>query len=92
MNASYPIADTGITLAAHYGKQTYKGTTADGLKANGTDPTYSDYKLAVTKDYSGYVVGLAYSKTNAKTGGWYTNYQGKDLGKGTVVLSLTRSM
>ncbi|HLP98100.1 MAG TPA: TorF family putative porin [Sideroxyarcus sp.] len=91
LNASYPIADTGITVGAHYGKQTYKGTTAEGLKTAGTDPTYSDYKLSVSKDFSGYVVGAAYSKTNAKSGGFYTNPQGKDLGKGKLVLSLSRS-
>ena len=91
ISASYPIADTGITVGAHYGKQTYKGSTADSLKNAGTDPTYSDYKLSVTKDFSGYVVGAAYSKTNAKSGGFYTNPQGKDLGRGTAVLSLSRA-
>jgi uncharacterized protein (TIGR02001 family) len=91
LNASYPIADTGITVGAHYGMQAYKGSSADALKAGGADPTYADYKLAVTKDFSGYVAGAAYSKTNAKSGGWYTNPQGKDLGKGTVVLSLSRT-
>lgn len=92
VNASYALPDTGVTFGAHYGKQTYKGTTADGLKAGGLDPTYSDYKLSASKDFSGYVVGVAYSKTNAKSGGFYTNLQGKDLGKGRVVLSLTRAM
>ncbi|HEY5993614.1 MAG TPA: TorF family putative porin [Gallionellaceae bacterium] len=91
ISASYAIPDTGVTLGAHYGKQTYKGTTADALKAAGADPTYSDYKLSVTKDVKGYVFGLAYSKTNAKTGGFYT-VNGKDLGKGTVVVSLTRTL
>ena len=90
LSANYPVADTGITLGAHYGKQTYKGSTADTLKATGFDPTYSDYKLSVTKDLSGYVVGLTYSKTDAKTGRFYTNPQGKDLGRGTAVLSLSR--
>ncbi len=89
ISASYPIADTGITLGAHYGKQTYKGSTADALKAAGTDPTYADYKVNVTKDFSGYVLGLAYSHTNA--GAFYTNLQGKKLGKGTAVLSLSRT-
>jgi uncharacterized protein (TIGR02001 family) len=92
LSAAYPIADTGVTLGAHYGKQTYKGETADGLKTAGADPTYSDYNISATKDFSGYLVGLMYSSTNAKSGGWYTNYQGKDLGKGTIVLSLKRAM
>ena len=92
LNASYAIADTGVTVGAHYGKQTYKGSTADASKAAGLDPTYSDYKLSVTKDFSGYVVGLAYSDTNASS--FYTTItpEAKKLGKSTVVLSLSRSM
>ena len=91
--ASYAVPDTGITLGAHVGKQTYKGATADALAAAGATATYTDYKLSVSKDLSGYVVGLAYSSTNAKTGAgqFYTSPQGKDLGRGTVVLSLSRS-
>lgn len=92
MSASYPVGDTGVTLGAHYGKQTYKGTTADALEKAGTTPTYSDYKLSVSKDFSGYVLGLAYSKTNAKAGaGQFYNVLGNDLGKGTAVLTLTRT-
>jgi uncharacterized protein (TIGR02001 family) len=92
LSAAYPLADSGVTLGAHYGKQAYKGTTADGLKTAGTDPTYADYNISASKDFSGYVYSLMYSKTNAKVGGWYTNYQGKDLGKGTLVLTLKRAM
>ena len=96
LNASYALADAGITLGAHYGKQSYKGAAADALEAIGTSPTYSDYKLSVSKDYSGYVVGLAYSSTDAKSDGFYTIIQADgsktDLGKGTAVLSLTHAM
>ena len=95
LSASYALPDTGVTLGAHYGKQTFKGATADLAAATliagvSQDPTYSDYKLSVSKDLSGYALGLAYSKTNAKTGGAYT-VLGKDLGRGTVVLSLSRT-
>ena len=91
LNASYALADMGVTLGAHYGKQTYKGTPADTLKAGGNDPTYADYKLSATKDFSGYVVGLAYSDSDAGT--FYTSItpQAKELGKGTAVLSVSRS-
>lgn len=94
LTATYPIADSGFTVAAHVGKQTYKGTTAAALAAAGTTPTYTDYKLGVTKDFSGYVLGLAYTSTNAST--FYTNANpggafGKKLGKGTAALSLTHS-
>lgn len=84
VNAGYTLPDTGITLGAHYGKQTYSGTTVDSAA------TYSDYKLSASKDFSGYVVTAAFSSTNA--GAFYTNPQGDELGKGTLVLSLTRAM
>ncbi len=86
LNAGYPIADTGITLGAHAGKQTYKGETATALADSAT---YTDYKLSASKDFSGYVLGLAFSSTNASA--FYTNPQDKKLGKSTAVLSLSRS-
>ncbi len=91
LNVSYPIADTGVTVGAHYGKQTYKGVTADALKLDVLDPTYSDYKLSVSKDFSGFVAGLAYSKTNTRDFGYYSTALNKNLGKGKVVLSVTRT-
>lgn len=91
LSASYPVTDTGVTVGLHYGKQTYKGATADALDAAGFGATYADYKLSATKDFSGYLAGLALSKTDAKSGGFYTSLQGKDLGKGTAVLSVTRT-
>jgi uncharacterized protein (TIGR02001 family) len=93
LSAAYPIGDTGYTLGAHYGKQTYKGSTADAAKAGGADPTYADYRLSVTKDLgTGYSASLTYSKTNAKTGaGTFYNILNKDLGKGTAVVALSRT-
>ena len=74
LNASYALADTGYTLGAHYGKQTYKGTAANASAATliagvNQTATYSDYKLSVSKDISGYVLGLAFTGTNTKQGG-----------------------
>ncbi len=99
LTASYPVPNTSWTLGAHYGKQTYKGSSTAYKNFVGTlDPTYSDYNLSVTtdlapvaKDLSGYTLGLLYSKTNATSGGFYTSSEGKDLGKGTAVLSLSRT-
>ncbi|MBI4937023.1 MAG: hypothetical protein HY846_02165 [Nitrosomonadales bacterium] len=92
LSANYPIADTGITLGAHFGRQSYKGTSASNLKAGGADPSYSDYKLSVTRDFSGFVLGLAYSKTNASTApGAFYKVLNRDLGQGKAVLSLSRS-
>jgi len=93
LSANYAIPDTTYTLGAHYGKQTYKGSTANLDAAAGADPTYSDYKLSVAKDLgTGYGVSLTYSKTNATTGvGTFYNVLGKDLGKGAAVLALSRT-
>jgi uncharacterized protein (TIGR02001 family) len=95
VNASYAVGDSGFTLLAHYGKQKYKGADADALVLAGTDPSYSDYKLGVTKDLSGYVLGLSYTNTNAKSGGYYTytsdNGVKRDWGKSAVALSLTHA-
>lgn len=92
LNANYTIPDTTFTLIGHVGKQTYKGAFADALDAAGTPATYSDYKVGVAKDISGYVLGLSYTNTDAKEGGFYT-YTGKggNWGKGMTVVSLTHS-
>jgi uncharacterized protein (TIGR02001 family) len=87
LNASVPVGDTGITLGAHVGKQTYKGSEAAAFT---NTPTYTDYKLSVSKDFSGYVVGLSYTDTNASP--FYTfDGLGGDWGKGTAALSVTHS-
>lgn len=93
LNASVPVGETGITLGAHYGKQTYKGAAADAFALAGTSATYSDYKLSAAKDFDGYTVTLAYSDTNSAKGGFYTTPApaGKDLARGTAVLSLTHA-
>lgn len=95
VNANYPIADSGYTVGAHYGHQKYHGSPADALVAAGFDPSYSDYKLNVTKDFgNGYVVGLAYTNTNAASGGYYTyanNGTTKDWGKSAVAVSVVHS-
>lgn len=75
LNASYPIGETGVSVGGHYGKQTV---------ANNSTFDYSDYKLSVSKDFSGYVLGLAYSSTSVAS----TN----TFGKSAAVLSLSRAM
>jgi uncharacterized protein (TIGR02001 family) len=91
LSANYPIPDTGFAMGAHYGRQTFKGSVADIDKANGLDPSYADYKVNASYNMNGYVFGVAYSKTNAKNGGFYTNLQGENLGKGAYILSLSRT-
>ncbi len=95
VSANYPVPDSGFILGAHYGRQTYRGIVASALKAAGTDPSYSDYKLSVSWNYKGYVFGVAASKTNTKTGGYYTYTDARgqpvNLGRYTTIVSLSRT-
>lgn len=88
LSASVPVETLGVTLGAHYGKQTFKGM-------NGAVPNsglgYSDYKLSATKDVGGYVFGLAYSSTNANPLMYTSALSGKIWSKSTAVLSLTHA-
>ena len=95
VNANVPLGDSGVTFGAHIGKQTYEGAAADALALAGFNPTYSDYKLSVSKTlgggFSGFTVTLAYTDTNAPRGGFYTTLAGMDLARGTALLSVTRA-
>ena len=84
LSVNYPLTDSGVTLGAHYGQQTVTGPNGTGA----TSASYNDYKLSVTKDFSGYVVGLAYTNTNV-TPGW--TYEGDNWGKAAVALSVLHS-
>lgn len=92
LNANYTIPDTTYTLIGHVGKQTYKGSVAEANVAKDLDPSYTDYKVGASKDFSGYVITLAYTATNAKDGGFYTyGSKGGNWGKGMTAVSLTHS-
>lgn len=102
VSGSYALGDSGYTLGAHYGKQSYKGSEADFYKNHPSggvsqDPSYTDYKLSVTKDISSWAkdlsgtsIGLTYTNTNNPKGGVNT-VLGKELGKGVAVLSVNRT-
>lgn len=92
INANVPVVE-GLVLGLHAGKQTFKGPDAADQAAKGADPTYSDYKIGLTKEIKGdYELALAYSKTNAKTGdGTFYHVLGRDLGRGATVVSLTHT-
>ena len=84
LNANYAIPDTSYTISAHAGKQTYTSSAANPLYS------YSDYKVGVAKDFSGYVVTLAYTSTDAKEAG-YTYANGGFWGKSATAVSLTHA-
>ncbi|WP_435627723.1 TorF family putative porin [Candidatus Ferrigenium straubiae] len=87
LNASVPLGGTGFTFGAHAGRQTYKDAAA---AAFANTPTYTDYKLSVSRDFSGYLVTAAYTDTNASPFYTYPAFGG-DWGKGVAVLSVTRA-
>ncbi len=92
LSASYPVPGTSMTLVAHAGRQKYKGSSAAYVAAGGPSASYSDYKLGISGEFKGLVAGLAYSKTNASTApGAFYKVLNKDLGKGKVVLSISRT-
>jgi len=81
----------GWGIVGHYGHLNFK---------NMNDASYSDWKLGVTKDLSGWVFGAAYVDTDAKgdcgSGQFYCFANGvgtktKDAGKSTVVLSVSKT-
>jgi uncharacterized protein (TIGR02001 family) len=85
VSASYEIMPK-LTLIGHFGNQTIKDCSP---------LEYSDYKIGATYDMSGWLLGAAYVDTDADSALYTTlpNAQGKtkDLGKGTVVLSVFKS-
>ncbi|MCK6386929.1 MAG: TorF family putative porin [Zoogloea sp.] len=82
LTANYELVPT-VNLIAHVGRQKVNGSSAEGA-------SYTDYKLGVTKDFSGTVLGLSYINTTASSA-WYTNLLGKDLGKDRILFSITRT-
>jgi len=75
----------GFGVVGHVGHQKVK---------NFGDFDYTDYKLGVTKDISGWVFGLAYIDTDAEESLYtLTNATGKavNIGDGTVVLSVSKT-
>jgi uncharacterized protein (TIGR02001 family) len=94
LSTSYTLETYGVTLGAHVGKQAFKGVSEDAYVSAGTPLSYNDYKLSVSKDFSGYVVGLAHTWTNASTAWVYTIADpslGDFWGKHVTALSVTKA-
>jgi uncharacterized protein (TIGR02001 family) len=72
----------GINGVAHLGRQRYTGSNAGKL-------SYTDWKLGLTRDFSGYVVGLSYTGSNASDDGY--TVKGINLGRDHLVLSIART-
>ena len=72
----------GLTGVAHLGRQHYTGPNASVL-------SYTDWKLGLTRDFSCYVLGLAYTGSNTSDAGY--TIRGKNIGRSQVVLSLNKT-
>ena len=82
----------GFTMVAHVGYQRIPGTSQAPARTR-DDCSYTDWRLGVTKEVVGLTWGLAYVDTNAKggVGQCYRNPSNRDLGKGTVVLTVGKT-
>jgi uncharacterized protein (TIGR02001 family) len=78
LSATFDVGG-GFTVTPHIGHQKVKNNGAF---------SYTDYALAVNKDWYGFTFGAAYIDTDTDS----TTYvgQGKDLGKGSFVLSVKK--
>ncbi|MFL9878620.1 TorF family putative porin [Herbaspirillum rhizosphaerae] len=72
----------GINGVAHVGHQRYTGPNASNL-------SYTDWKLGLNRDFSGYVLAAYYTGTNAKDAGY--TVKGKNLGRDQLVLAVSRT-
>ncbi len=100
VSATYDLGG-GWGLVGHVGSFRLKGWS---IGTAATNANYTDWKLGVTKDLSGWVLGASYIDTNAKgscsAGAFYcfgnslpagAGTQFKDAGKGVVVLSVSKA-
>src|SRR5512143_1380596 len=92
LSASVPVAETGLTLGAHWGTFNFKNSSQFA-----TTPDYDDWKASATYDLgklgklgSGATLGVAYTDTNAKKGFW-TDANGEYLGKGTTTVWVSKT-
>ena len=101
LSALVPLGESGFNLQTHIGKQSYPGNLNTGYwgasGGNNSYFDYTDYKLGLTKDYSGFTYGLAYTYANTKDTAPDNNTTanlnafGKNIGRSRLALSVTRT-
>jgi uncharacterized protein (TIGR02001 family) len=96
LTLNYDTGVWGLALNGHVGYQYVAGNQATPSSlSNSTLYSYTDWKLGVTKDFGGGLsAAIAYVGTNAATykGAYsYTDAQGKNLGRSTGLISLTKT-
>jgi uncharacterized protein (TIGR02001 family) len=93
LTGTFPVAE-GVNLIAHYGYQNIKnGKRAfqQGAVFEDAD-TIGDYRIGITYDWSGWVLGASYINTTEK-GFFKTAESGftDDAGKGGIVVSVSKT-
>ena len=90
-NGSYEIS-SGFSIIGHLGYQKLKGN-ARVIEIGGTSPNDSitDWKIGVTYDLSGFLLGAAYVGTNRDLTGGTAALSNKNISNDTVVLSVSKS-
>lgn len=83
-NNYYVSLDSAFDLGSGWGAAAHVGYQK--LKNDPVLDHYVDYSAGVTKDLSGWVLGLSVVSTNRK--GWYQTTKGRDAGRTGVVASL----
>lgn len=79
LSASYPLGD-GWGVSAHVGRQKIKRFN---------DASYTDWKIAVSKELPFATVSVAYTDTNAKKDPY--TWAGKEVAKGILAVSLAKT-
>jgi uncharacterized protein (TIGR02001 family) len=90
LTLNYDTGWMGVTLNGHVGYQ-YVPSSTNSARTVATSYSYTDWKLGITKDLGyGMNLAIAYIGTNANIAN-YVNPQGKNLGRGTGFISLTKT-
>ena len=92
LTANYPVPNTKLNLIAHYGIQHFTGSTA-GV-SNDDNASYDDWKVGATYALPmDFTVGAYYTDTsmNAQQTAFYTNSEGREVGKGTFTVFISKS-
>lgn len=90
--ANFPVTDK-FAIQAHYGIQEFDGTNGAGVP-NDSFASYKDWKLGATYALpENFTIGAFYTDTsmNTATKAWYTSPTGKDLGKNTFTVFISKT-
>jgi Bacterial protein of unknown function (Gcw_chp) len=91
LTLNYDTGYEGITLNGHVGYQYVPSVSVAAAYAAEPSFSYTDWKIGLTKDFGHGLAGaIAYIGTNANNSAYYSP-TGDNTGKGTAVVSLTKT-